>query len=514
MTLNRLRLGQRLGLGFALLLALMTLITVLSERKLMQLADELQYLQTLQERATLASEWRAMTGLNMERTMAMAKSNNHPDVEAHYAPLIKATSAKISETQKTLSDQVDSDQGRAILADIADKRSRYVDSRKQVFELLRAQKTEEAAQFVTQTMMPAIGQYDAAIESLVNYQRDRVNQRTTQSASDVQQTQRWLLGLLAGGLVLGALAAWFITRSVTGPLRQAVDETQAIADGDLTRRILVSGQDEISQLQGGLTHMQQSLIGLMRSIQQSSESIGTASSQIAAGNTDLSSRTEQSASKLQETAAASEYLIGTVSQTADAARTATQLASSASEVAQRSGDVVARVVDTMAGISDSSRRIGDIIGVIDGIAFQTNILALNAAVEAARAGEQGRGFAVVASEVRSLAQRSAEAAKEIKSLINASVERVEAGSQLVTEAGQTIREVMDSTQRVTDIINEISAATIEQKSGLANINHSVADLDRITQQNSALVEESAAAAESLKDQASTLVGLTRGFRVN
>jgi methyl-accepting chemotaxis protein len=313
---------------------------------------------------------------------------------------------------------------------------------------------------------------------------------------------------------LGVLAAWLITRSVVEPLRKVVADTAAIAAGDLSQRIHVDGRDELSELQQGLGCMQTALRGLLGSIQDASESISTASSEIAMGNADLSSRTEQAASNLQQTASATEQVSGTVMHTAEAARTAKDLATSASGEAQRSGEVVGKVVDTMHDISRSSQKIGDIISVIDGIAFQTNILALNAAVEAARAGEQGRGFAVVAGEVRSLAQRSAQAAKEIKVLIGSNVERVELGGTLVEEAGAAIQAVMQSTQRVSTFIADIAAATAEQQTGLSQINQSVTELDRMTQQNAALVEQSAAAAESLKDQSSALVGLTRGFKVS
>jgi methyl-accepting chemotaxis protein len=514
MNLNQLRMGPRLGLGFALILVLMGVMMAIGHRELTRLGGELHHLVSLQERATLAHDWRSLTMMNMTRTMAIAKSNNHPDVLGYFTPLMKETSAAISEKQKRLVELVDSDSGKALLADIATQRKAYVDTRVELMELLSGLKTDEALVLTEKRLLPAIAAYDQSIQKLAQFQNEKLAQRIRETEDEVRTTQATLMGLLAVGLLLGGGAAWLIARSVTGPLRSAVDETRAIAEGNLTRPIQAQGRDEISELQRELSRMQQGLMQLVRSIQQTSESIGTASAQIATGNADLSVRTEQTASHLQQTAASTEELTSTVTQTADAARTATQLANSASDVAQRGGEVVARVVDTMAGITASSRQIGDIIGVIDGIAFQTNILALNAAVEAARAGEQGRGFAVVASEVRSLAQRSAEAAKQIKGLIGASVERVEAGSELVGEAGRTIREIVDSTQRVTDIIAEISAAASEQQGGLSSINHSVADLDRMTQQNSALVEESAAAAESLKDQASTLVGLTRGFQVN
>jgi len=301
--------------------------------------------------------------------------------------------------------------------------------------------------------------------------------------------------------------------SICRPLDEAREFADAIAAGDLSRQTQVDGRDETAALQRSLIAMQQSLRGMVGQVRQSSDSIATASSQIASGNQDLSARTEQTASNLQQTASSMEQLTGTVKQTADSARTANQLASSASESAAKGGAVVAQVVSTMDEINASSKKIVDIIGVIDGIAFQTNILALNAAVEAARAGEQGRGFAVVASEVRSLAQRSANAAKEIKTLIGASVEKVDSGSKLVQDAGGAMNEIVASVRRVTDIISEITAGTAEQSDGIGQVNTAVTHLDQMTQQNAALVEESAAAAESLKEQAQRLAQAVAAFRL-
>ena len=302
--------------------------------------------------------------------------------------------------------------------------------------------------------------------------------------------------------------------SITRPLHDAVAVAQQIAEGDLSRRIDVVGRDEVATVMGALRDMQTSLRGLVAQVHSASLGIEGASSEVAAGNNDLSQRTERTAGSLQQTAGSMAQLTGSVDHTASSARLASQLAGSASSVAARGGDVVSQVVTTMSDIDASSRRIADIIGTIDGIAFQTNILALNAAVEAARAGEQGRGFAVVASEVRSLAGRSAEAAREIKALIQASVERVAAGTRLVGDAGTTMGEIVASVQRVADIIGEISAATGEQSSGIGQVNAAVTQLDLATQQNAALVEQSAAAAESLREQAAKLSGLVHNFRID
>jgi len=304
-----------------------------------------------------------------------------------------------------------------------------------------------------------------------------------------------------------------IMRSVTRPLQEAVAAAHVIARNDLSQPLDSQRRDELGELLRALGAMQSSLHQMVSQVRASTDNISNASTEIASGNQDLSTRTEQTAANLQQAASSMEQLTGTVKQSADSARQANQLASSAAEVAARGGVVVSQVVSTMDEINASSKKIADIIGVIDGIAFQTNILALNAAVEAARAGEQGRGFAVVASEVRSLAGRSAEAAREIKGLIGASVDRVEVGSKLVADAGKTMQEIVGSVQRVTDIIGEITAASAEQSDGIGQVNTSVTQLDQMTQQNAALVEQSAAAAESLKDQAARLAQVVGTFRL-
>ncbi|MGS5089629.1 methyl-accepting chemotaxis protein [Hydrogenophaga sp. A37] len=321
------------------------------------------------------------------------------------------------------------------------------------------------------------------------------------------------LGVLAGVALLLVPFTWLNLRSICNPLDRARELASAIAAGDLTRRIDIEGRDETASMMEALRSMQSSLQHTVGQVRSATDSINTASAEIASGNMDLSARTEQAASNLQETAASMEQLNSTMRQSADAARQASQMAVANAEVAARGGQVVGQVVATMDQINHSSKKIADIIGVIDGIAFQTNILALNAAVEAARAGEQGRGFAVVAAEVRSLAQRSAEAAKEIKGLIGTSVNKVADGTRLVAEAGHTIGEVVANAQRVADIIGEITAASGEQSSGIGQVNTAVSLLDQMTQQNAALVEESAAAAESLKDQASRLSQVVQVFRL-
>ena len=347
---------------------------------------------------------------------------------------------------------------------------------------------------------------------------DRVGKRATDTTAQLEAAARlaaWVLGAAGLLAVIGAIAfSWLTQRRIVGNIHRAADASALVAQGRLDVQPHSDDKDEVGDLIRALGSMVGQLRASMQTVRMATESIGTASAEIATGNQDLSQRTEQTASNLQQAASSMEQLTGTVRQSADSARQANQLANSAAEVAARGGVVVSQVVATMDEINASSKKISDIIGVIDGIAFQTNILALNAAVEAARAGEQGRGFAVVASEVRSLAGRSADAAKEIKGLIGASVGKVQDGSRLVADAGKTMTEIVSSVQRVSDIIGEITAASAEQSDGIGQINGSVTQLDQMTQQNAALVEQSAAAAESLKEQAVRLAGVVGTFRLS
>jgi methyl-accepting chemotaxis protein len=376
-------------------------------------------------------------------------------------------------------------------------------------QIVKAEQLSFAAPDYFAKMTEAIGAqlklYDAAVNELGAMLDAR--------ESALVRTKYELLGAI---LLLALFAAWFgylITRSITAPLGQAVGIAQRVASGDLSAHIVVDSQNETGQLLQALKDMNDSLVRIVTEVRNGTETIATASSQIAAGNMDLSARTEEQASSLEETASSMEEITGTVQQNADNARQANQLARSASEVAAKGGGMVTDVVETMGSINESSKKIVDIIAVIDGIAFQTNILALNAAVEAARAGEQGRGFAVVAGEVRSLAQRSAAAAKEIKELINASVERVAAGTRLAGETGATMTEVVAGIQRVSDIIGEITAASNEQTSGIEQVNLAIAQMDETTQQNASLVEEAAAAADALKNQAQSLTQVVGVFKL-
>ena len=434
------------------------------------------------------------------------------DIKAQY-DIIGGSSKRANENMDKLKQNLTSDAGKTAYAKLAEARAAYRAPRDHTIELLRAGKMDEAKIALVKEVRPVQIAYMDRIEDLIALQDKLMDESGAEVNASVQSTKVTVASLLVAAFALACVLAVWIIRSTTRPIVEAVGIARAVAAGDLAMEIRADGRNETGLLLAALHEMKTRLATTVGEVRRNAEGVATASAQIAQGNNDLSSRTEQQAASLEETAASMEELNATVRQNADNARQANQLAAAASTVAIQGGEVVGEVVGTMKGINDSSKKIADIIGVIDGIAFQTNILALNAAVEAARAGEQGRGFAVVASEVRSLAQRSAEAAKDIKSLISASVERVEHGTALVDRAGTTMQEVVTSIRRVTDIMGEISAASTEQSSGVAQVGEAVTQMDRATQQNAALVEESAAAAESLKTQADRLVEAVAVFKI-
>jgi methyl-accepting chemotaxis protein len=429
---------------------------------------------------------------------------------------VERITAANTERMRTLKSMVKSPAGQALLKTMVDARAAYGQTRDQAVRHLRDGHGDQAGALIVGELRTRQETLFAAIAALVTFQQDQMATAAGEATGVADRAVGVSVGVAGGVLALAMLMAWVITRSVLRELggepaaaREAADR---IARGDLSQPIRLRAGDTGS-LFATLHAMQEALSGTVGRVRQASEAVAGASTEIAQGNQDLSNRTEQQASALQETAATMEALGSTVRNNADNTRQANQLAQAAATVAAQGGEVVGRVVTTMQGISESSRRIGDIIGVIDGIAFQTNILALNAAVEAARAGEQGRGFAVVASEVRSLAQRSAEAAKEIKVLIGRNVEQVEQGGTLVVDAGNTMEEIVGSIRRVSDLVGEISAATTEQSERIRQVGDAVAQMDGSTQQNAALVEQSASAAESLKQQAQQLVEAVAIFRL-
>ena len=406
-----------------------------------------------------------------------------------------------------------SEDAAALVAEARKRHTTYMAGVKRIVDMVLGGKQAEAAFAADEEMIPMLAPFLAALDKLDAAGLEHVQQLGQANGALVTQTQ-WLTAGAAGVAVALAIAAGLlVVRSITRPLSQALGVAERVAAGDLTASTEVQGRDELSQLLQALNRMTGNLSQLVSRVRDVADGVATGSAQIASGNTDLSQRTEQQASTLQQTAASMEELGSTVAHNADNARQADELARTASTVAVQGGQVVGQVIDTMRGIDQSSRKIADIIGTIDGIAFQTNILALNAAVEAARAGEQGRGFAVVASEVRSLAQRSAGAAREIKGLIGASVQQVQDGTALVDRAGSTMQEVVAAIERVSGIMGEINHASSEQSSGVAQIGQAVTQMDHSTQQNAALVEQSAAAAESLRTQAQQLVQSVSAFKL-
>ena len=509
--MSKIRIGTRLGIAFALVLLITLGIAGASIQQIQRLKEaSAEMVEHDMQRNELTQLWAANVRLNLLQVEASLKSS-----DPAYTRALQEAALEVTRVTTPIRERLDQlladDTGRALLQRVAEVRKQFVDKRGALFQ--RKEAGEDVSSAVDAELRPLAVAYGAALDAVSKHSHDSLEATVASVADDALTSQYAMAAGAALALLLGAALATFVTRSITRPIGVAVETAEAIGAGDLSRRIEWSGEDETARLLHALELMQQKLAEIVQEVRQGAESVATASQQIAQGNNDLSGRTEQQASALQQTASAMEELAATVRQNADNAQQANQLAAAASAVATEGGEMVGRVVSTMDGISESSRRIADIIGVIDGIAFQTNILALNAAVEAARAGEQGRGFAVVAGEVRNLAQRSAEAAKEIKSLITASVERVEQGSALVDRAGATMEEVVVSIRRVTDIMGEISSASAEQSQGVVQVGEAVGQMDQVTQQNAALVEESAAAAASLNQQAQQLVDAVAVFKL-
>lgn len=518
MTISRFNIGNlsiatRLALGFGAVLALLLALTGLSQYELTHIG---RINQTITQDtwtkanaiATIDVTTRANARTNLELIV-----NTDPQAAAKLFQRIDANRQVIDQALATVRPFFDTPQERETLQTLEAVRGRYVKSFQAVGALLKSGEREAARQRLLDETLPILDSLQDRIIEISKIQSAEMTEAGTASQKVIDDAGRMNLVLSGLALVLGAFFAWRAAKSVTGPLAQAVTVAEAVARGDLGHPIEARTNDETGRLMRALHDMQEKLADAVRSIRAGSETISSASGQIAAGNTDLSSRTEQQAASLEETAASMEELASTVKQNADNALQANQLAASASAIAQRGGVVVSAVVSTMGDISASSRKISEIVSVIDGIAFQTNILALNAAVEAARAGEQGKGFAVVAGEVRSLAQRSAQAAREIKQLIEHSAGKVSEGSTQVENAGATMQEVVASVKRVTDIMGEIAAASQEQASGIDQVNRAVSQMDEVTQQNAALVEEAAAAAGSMQDQARELVRAVGVFRL-
>ncbi|WP_440108997.1 methyl-accepting chemotaxis protein [Acidovorax sp. BL-A-41-H1] len=523
MKISDLRIGTRLGAGFLAVVLLTALLGAIALVQMTRIYNNAEQISTnLLPSVAKSGDLRVLFNRMRRSEAGMVTSRNVAEVKA-FSEQVALRAKEIAQLETVYEPLVDTDAEREIFA--------LYKTRKAAYGVLQARLVEIAGNvdFSSAEMLELTGEallmvysgeseaaFAAVVETLGELQKLNADNsvKAQQEINTVYTNARIaLLATLAVCCAIAALLGVAITRAVTRPASHALQAAQAIAQGDLGSEVPRGGKDEMGQLLNALAEMRNSLANTVSTVRQNAEGVASASAQIASGNNDLSARTEQQASALEETAASMEELGSTVRQNADNARTANQLAMTASTVATQGGQVVAEVVETMKGINASSNKIADIISVIDGIAFQTNILALNAAVEAARAGEQGRGFAVVAGEVRSLAGRSAEAAKEIKSLIVASVERVEQGSQLVDKAGATMTEVVSAIRRVTDIMGEISAASSEQSAGVGQVGEAVTQMDQATQQNAALVEEMAAAASALNAQAGELVNAVAVFRL-
>jgi methyl-accepting chemotaxis protein len=513
-SLADMKIGNRLGIGFALVLALSILIAGIAVLKLHEVglaAERMMRLPLTKER--LASDWSRNITSAVVRTTAVVKSADS-GLATYFTNDAAASAKSSSGLMERIEPLLASEEERSLFARIGEGRAAYTKARDAIFKLKAEGQADEAGKLLDTTFIPAAASYQAMVADFLALQRKNLDAEAAHIAEVEQSSRNQILALSALALLLGLFCAWRLTRAIAVPLRSALDCARRVADGDLTGDIAVTSKDETGQLLQALQEMNGTLLRIVGQVRSGTDSIATAARQIAAGNQDLSDRTSHQASSLEETAASMEELTSTVNQNADNARQANMLAEAASSVAARGGQVIGQVIDTMGEINGSARQIVDIIGVIDGIAFQTNILALNAAVEAARAGEQGRGFAVVASEVRSLAQRSAAAAKEIKALIDNSVERVETGSKLVNEAGATMQDIVESVRRVTDIMGEIMAASQEQTAGIGQINQAVSQMDNVTQQNAALVEEAAAAAKAMDEQANALSRIVAVFKLH
>ncbi|MBA5686387.1 methyl-accepting chemotaxis protein [Rugamonas apoptosis] len=512
--LSHLRIRTRLSIGFAtvLLMSVFATSVALVDARANAEATKLMMSKPL-AKERIVSDWYVLIYSAIARTALIARSTDET-LSVTFADVIADSVKQGTALLNSLKELLVTPEEKALYEQALAVRNTYQSSKNAVMAARKKGDAAEAERLYQQVFTPAAAAYQNKVKALLAYQRKAIDDTALaiEAANDRGTRLQMILSVLL--VVVGGLAAWLISRSITAPLHSAVDIASIVARGDLTTAFNEpTSRDEIGDLMKALHSMNDALRNVVSEVQQGTHTIATASSQIAAGNQDLSSRTEEQAGSLEETASSMEELTSTVRQNAENARQANQLAQAASDVAEKGGAIVGQVVDTMGSIDASAKKIVDIIGVIDGIAFQTNILALNAAVEAARAGEQGRGFAVVATEVRNLAQRSAGAAKEIKALISDSVEQVDQGARLVQQAGSTMQEVVASVKRVTDIMGEITSASSEQSTGIDQVNTAITQMDHVTQQNAALVEEAAAAAASMQEQAARLADVVGSFKL-
>ncbi|MBQ0958406.1 HAMP domain-containing protein [Ideonella sp. 4Y11] len=511
-TLSSLGVIARLTLAVGVLLAVLAANAGLNLWQQSQTATMMAGLAAQSDKLRLVDRWAALSESASVRIMAVNKSGDEA-ISALFGPEIGPKVKEVGELFRQIKGLATRPEELAWFEQMTPKREALLQSLKDMAEYRKIGDMPAASTMFDTAFMPAQKAYNEHIQGFVRMQRDYLEREAAETAARGRQQALLALGVVGLLAVGGGVLAATVLRHIRRSLGEAVAVAQAVAAGDLSHPVTVRGRDEFGTLMRALAEMTGSLERIVGQVRQGTDSIATASAEIAQGNNDLSQRTEQQAGNVQAAASAMDQITVSVRQNAEHARQANALAQAASEVAQRGGEAVARVVDTMGQINTASRRIEEIIGVIDGISFQTNILALNAAVEAARAGEQGRGFAVVAGEVRSLAQRSANAAKEIKDLIADSTDKVRVGSEQVEGAGRTMDEIVDSVRRVSTLVSEITQATAEQDSGIASVGQSVSEIDQMTQQNAALVEQAAAAAESMRRQAQELEQAVAVFRV-
>jgi len=511
--MKNLRIGARLTIGFAIVLAMLLAMSVTALTRMQTSADLNERLvHTSMKNQRNIAEWRR----NIEVNSAINDTVYHaPDgsIIETVTPRRRVITERSNQLQKDIESSLRNPDVRKQFELMKKDRLAYMAARDALFKAKLANDSAAVERIYRTELTPQTVAYLATVAKFADLQIAGTNIIADAVADAYASTRTFLMAMTVVALAFGAACAWFITRSIVAPLGAAVQVAERVAGGDLTSQFGATSRDEVGQLMGALGRMNASLAAIVGQVRDGTATIAQASGEIASGNQDLSARTEQQASSLEETAASMEELTSTVRQNTEHARHANSLAGEAAGVAGEGGRMVREVVGTMGRIDASSQRIVDIIGVIDGIAFQTNILALNAAVEAARAGEQGRGFAVVASEVRTLAQRSAAAAKEIKGLIDDSVAQVQEGTRQVDRAGATMDRIVDSVAQVSTIIGEIAAASEEQSAGIDQVNTAIVEMDRVTQQNAALVEEAAAAAEAMREQAGELEAVVGTFRL-
>lgn len=514
MKINNFGVGTRMGAGFSIVLALVVVMAITGIIKLSGILKETDAItDRLLVLERLTSEWGAGIDYNGALGLSLLTSSD-PEIKSFAQSNMKTISARVNVIQKELSETIASEEGKALLEKVGEKRHAYSEIRDEAYRISKQGDSDVLNTFIHQKLMPAMEAYAESVKAIETHEKNQIDKAgdLIQQEGSAAIQALIILGMIA--IISGSLMAWYITRSITRPLISAVQVAREVASGNLSMNVKVESSDQLGQLMLSLREMTDSLRNTVRKVREGADSIALAASEISSGNTDLAARTEEQAAGVEETASTLEELASTINNTAANTAQAHLYVNETASVVKENGVVMSEVSSRMQEIYDSSSKMSDIIQVIDGIAFQTNILALNAAVEAARAGESGRGFAVVAGEVRTLAQRSASAAREIKELIDDSVSRIASGRSLVEKADGGMVEIVTNVQNMTQLIEEISQASREQSDGIAQINSAMGQIDTTTQQNAALVEQSAAAATSMQEQSRVLQEMVSVFRLN